>query len=92
MTPKLESAQYVAEYRIYLRFADGRQGELDLAQDLWGEVFEPLRDPAAFRAFALDREFNTIVWPNGADLAPEFLYSAVCNPGTGTDGGRSAIG
>ncbi len=92
MVPRLESAMYVAGYRIYLRFADGQQGEVDLAPELWGEVFEPLRDPAVFRAFSLDRQSNTIVWPGGADLAPEFLYSAVCNPGSGSDDGHSAIG
>jgi hypothetical protein len=42
-----------------------------------GEVFEPLRDPARFREFRLDREMNTVVWPNGADLAPEFLYDSI---------------
>ena len=92
MIPKLESAQYVAGYRIYLRFADGRHGEIDLAQELWGEVFEPLRDPALFRGFSLNRELNTITWPTGADLAPEFLYSAICSPGTGTGEGHSAMG
>ena len=44
MISKLESAEYVAAYRLRLRFADGRQGEVDLADELWGEVFEPLKD------------------------------------------------
>lgn len=74
MTPRLESAEYVAGYRILLRFADGRAGEVDLAGELWGEVFEPLKDPAMFRRFRLDYELNTIAWETGADLAPEFLY------------------
>jgi hypothetical protein len=74
MTPKLESAEYVADYRIRLRFADGRQGEIDLAGELWGDVFEPLKDLAVFRRFRLDTELNTITWETGADLAPEYLY------------------
>ena len=40
MTPKLETAEYVADYRIRLRFADGRECEIDLAGELWGEVFD----------------------------------------------------
>jgi len=77
MTPKLESAEHVASYRIRLRFADGRQGEIDLADELWGEVFEPLKDLSVFRRFRLDTELNTIVWDTGADLAPEYLYEKV---------------
>lgn len=74
MPPRLTAARYVDAYRIELTFADGRRGVVDLAGELAGEVFEPLRDVARFRAFRLDPELGTITWPNGADLAPEFLY------------------
>jgi len=37
-------------------------------------VFEPLKDVAQFRQVKVDDELNTIVWPNGADLAPEYVY------------------
>jgi len=77
MTPKLEAAEYVHGHTIRVRFADGLEGEIDLAGEIWGEVFEGLEDPEAFRAFRLDRELNTITWPSGADFAPEFLYNAV---------------
>ena len=75
-TPKLSTAEYLNGYRLRLTFEDGRVGELDLEDQLWGEVFEPLRDIAQFRRFRIDPEFRTIVWPTGADLAPEFLYEA----------------
>jgi Protein of unknown function (DUF2442) len=74
--PKLESAQYVSGYRLRLTFEDGRVGVLDLEDQLWGEVFEPLRDLERFKEFRIDADLHTIVWPNGADLAPEFLYEA----------------
>ncbi len=74
MITALVSAEYVAAHVVRLRFADGIEGEVDLAGELWGEVFEPLRDPALFRRFRLDRELNTLTWPTGADLAPAFLY------------------
>ena len=53
--------------------ADGLRGELELEDDLWGEVFEPLRDPALFAQVALD-EGGAPCWPNGADLAPDAAY------------------
>jgi hypothetical protein len=40
-------------------------------------VFEPLRDPTYFAAFSVHPEFHTLVWPNGADVAPAFLRQRV---------------
>jgi hypothetical protein len=77
MVPRLSDMKYIAEYRIRLQFEDGCQGEVDLEQELWGEVFEPLRDQAYFKTVQLDKELNTIRWDNGADFAPEFLYQLV---------------
>ena len=76
MTPRLENAEYLGDYRLRLSFADGTVGEIDLAEELWGEMFEPLKDKATFRQFRVDAELRTITWPNGADLAPEYLYQA----------------
>jgi len=65
-------------YRVFLRFDDGVQGELDLEPLLspFDGVFEPLRELARFREVFVD-DGGTIAWPNGADLAPEVLYSKV---------------
>lgn len=67
-------ARHVAGHTVWLRFRDGTEGEVDLLPALRGPVFEPLRDVAYFRRFTLHPEFHTLVWPNGADMAPEFLY------------------
>ena len=74
MTPRLTKAEYVEGYKIKISFEDGAVGIIDLDGELWGEVFEPLKDLNNFRAFKFDPELQTIVWPTGADLAPEFLY------------------
>lgn len=68
-------AEYVGGYRIWLRFDDGAEGEVDLAGELTGPVFQPLRSLRIFRRFRLHPELRTLVWPNGADFAPEFLRS-----------------
>ena len=70
-------ARYVRDYVIWLRFRDGTSGEVDLEPQLWGEIFEPLREIALFRQFRVHPEFETLVWTNGADIAPEFLHDAV---------------
>jgi len=60
-------------YRIRVTFRDGCRRDVDLADKLGGEIFEPLRDLGLFAAAKFDPEAGTVVWPNGADLAPEFL-------------------
>lgn len=74
-TPRIAEARYAGDYRIWLRFADGIEGEIDLEPELWGEMFEPLKDKTLFARFQLYPERSTIYWPNDADLAPEFLYA-----------------
>ena len=59
---------------MWVRFNDGSEGEVDLTAELDGPVFEALKDPKVFAQFKVDPETHTIVWPNGADLAPEFLH------------------
>ncbi len=75
MLPRIVDARYVAGFTIWLRFDDGLQGEVDLARELQGPIFQPLHDMEYFRQFELHPELRTLVWPNGADFAPEFLRS-----------------
>ena len=77
MIPRIETAEYVSDYIIHLRFADGAEGDVDLRGELHGEVFEPLKQQEQFRLFSIHPEFRTLCWPNGADLAPEFLYERI---------------
>lgn len=73
MLVHIVEAEYVGDYKIWLRFNDGAEGEVNLAEELAGPIFRPLRNVAVFRQFRLHPELRTIVWPNGADFAPEFL-------------------
>jgi len=70
----VREAKYLHDYVIWLRFNDSAEGEIDLKDELEGEVFGPLIDINAFKSFRVDPDLQTIVWENGADLAPEFLY------------------
>ena len=63
MTPKVAEAKYAGDYRIWFRFADGVEGEVDLESELWGEMFQPLKDKTLFARFQLYPERSTIFWP-----------------------------
>lgn len=67
-------ARFLGGHRVWLRFKDGLEGELDLGSRLWGPVFEPLKDPTFFARFKVD---HTLCWPNGADFSPEYLWDRV---------------
>jgi len=70
----IREAKYLHDHVIWLRFNDGAEGEVDLKDELSGEVFEPLQDIEQFKQFSVDPDLETIVWKNGADMAPEFFY------------------
>jgi hypothetical protein len=74
MLARVVKAKHLGAHRVWLSFSDGRSGTVDLCDDLWGEVFEPLKDVAYFSVFTVD---DTLIWPNGADFAPEFLYEKI---------------
>ena len=77
-------ANYVRDFIVWLRFQDGSCGEVDLESVIWGPMFEPLQDRAYFAAFDIHPEFRTLTWPNGADIAPDFLHEQV-RGATGSD-------
>ena len=72
--PRLTAASYEGGYRMRVAFLDGTDAVIDLEDILDGYFLGPLRDVDRFAEGTFDREANTIVWPNDADLAPEFLY------------------
>ena len=73
--PTVIQAEHHSEFKIRLVFNDGTQGTVDFSDWLAGPVFEPLKDPEYFARFFIDG--GTVVWPNGADIAPETLHERV---------------
>jgi hypothetical protein len=72
------------EFRLTLRFDDGRRGDVDIAAMIpFDGVFARLTDPAYFARVRVDAESGTIVWPNGADLDPLVLYAAATGQSPG---------
>ena len=85
MIPRLLEAQHRGGTRVWLRFKDGVEGEIDLGAELWGDVFEPLKDVAEFAKLRADPELHTLFWPNGADFSPEWLHEQVTVLRSGSD-------
>ena len=73
MIDVVTEVEVIRPYVLSVVFADGERREVDVASLLQGEVFGPLRDPSVFAQATVDPILGTVVWPNGADLAPEFL-------------------
>lgn len=69
---KVVNAQYLSEYKIDIEFSNGFRNTIDLKEEIWGKVFEPLNDLKYFKNFKINT--FTIYWENGADFSPEFLY------------------
>jgi len=69
----IKSVKHLSNFKIWVSFDDGTSGEIDLSNSLNGPIFEPLKDIKMFARVVVDPELETVVWPNGADLAPEYL-------------------
>ena len=68
-------ARSIEDHRVYLKFNDGTEGEVDLSKSLGWPIFEALRNVKYFCHFSI--EGHTLAWPNGSDFAPEFLHELV---------------
>lgn len=70
----ITAVEYDAEYRLYLQFENEEWRAVDLNDYLDGEVFEPLKNVARFATAELNEDLDTVVWGNGADMSPDFLF------------------
>ena len=71
----ITQAEYIKNYEIWIKFSDGIDGTVDLGPTITNdhrEIFKELEHEEKFKRFRV--EADTIVWENGLDLAPEYLY------------------
>lgn len=82
---EIVEAKPVGGHRLYLRFNDGVQGEIEVAQIVPFEgVFAAFTDQRFFQQVYVDTDWGTVCWPGNLDLAPEPLWERVT--------GRKAVG
>ena len=77
LTPDITEVVVVRDGVLRLRFDDGLTGEVDVLNRMHGPVFDLARTPEGFAKVSVDPETGTVVWPGGADLAPDTLYERV---------------
>ena len=70
----VKQSRHVSGHRLLITFDDGEEKLVNLEPHLEGEVFEPLKDPDYFKRCRVNEDIDTVVWPNGADFSPDFLY------------------
>lgn len=74
LTPDITAVTVVEHGVLRLTFADGLSAEFNVLDRMRGPVFAEARKPTGFTKVAVDPETGTVVWPGGADLAPDTLY------------------
>ena len=78
---KVSKIEWLGGHRVRFRFNDDAVGEHDFAAVVneAGPMMEPLRDIDYFKRGFL--EFGAPTWPNGFDIAPEWLYREIAAAG-----------
>ena len=73
MLTKVTRLERLGGFRLRVRFNDGSEGVHDFAATVHepGPMLEPLREETYFARVFL--EFGAPTWPNGFDIAPEWL-------------------
>jgi hypothetical protein len=73
MIRRLISAEYDGDYSIVLHYQTGESRKANLKDILDKGIYKELTDKTLFQSFKII--FNTLEWPNGADIDPESLYN-----------------
>jgi hypothetical protein len=87
--PRVVSVVVLPRYRVRIRFADGAEGEVDLAGLVGQGVFAAWADPAEFAKVRVDPETHTLAWPGDIDLCPDALYEDAIGRGPAPEGPSS---
>ena len=74
---RIVAVQPLAQYRVWVRFSDGVEGEVNLSELVGKGVFALWNDPAQFAKVSIDPQSHTLTWPGGIDICPDTLYQDI---------------
>ncbi len=70
--------KFITNHTLFLRFENGVSGTVDISEIIpFKGIFSKLKEVDYFSTVYLNSDIGTIVWDNGADISPVFLYSIV---------------
>lgn len=79
----VEDAKYIGDFRLFVRFNDNKEGVIDMKEYIQSKgehtIFASLKELENFQTLTLNKDIDTVVWANGADIAPERLYELMNN-------------
>ncbi|MFA5454233.1 MAG: DUF2442 domain-containing protein [Sulfurimonas sp.] len=79
----VEDAKYIDNFSLFVKFNDGKEAVIDMEDYIKSKqentIFAPLKELDNFKTVTLNKDIDTIVWANGADIAPERLYEMMEN-------------
>ncbi|MBI4502972.1 MAG: DUF2442 domain-containing protein [Gemmatimonadetes bacterium] len=82
MSYRVTAIEPRANFRIWVRFQDGTEGEVDLSDIAGRGVFKHWVDyPQEFAAVSIDPVSGAPTWPGGLDVAPDRLYEDLVGQG-----------
>jgi hypothetical protein len=71
--PRLKTVIPLSDHQLLLTFDTAERRLFDVKPYLATGMFSELADESLFRSVRVC--FDTVEWPNGADLCPEVLYA-----------------
>jgi len=74
---RIVAVRPLAQYRVWVRFSDGVEGEVNLSELVGKGVFALWNDPAQFAKVSIDPQSHTLTWPGGIDICPDTLYQDI---------------
>ncbi len=70
----VKDVKYIKGYTLRVTFDNGEERIVDLQNHLNGEIFQPLKNQNVFKQAYVNPDIDTVVWDNGADMSPDFLF------------------
>ena len=77
MILNIVEADYINDFKVKVLFNDGLEKIVDLKEYIHSKkhpFFQPLKKIEEFKKFHVHR---TLIWDNGADIAPEYLHDKI---------------
>lgn len=70
----VKHVKYIEGYKLAITFENNKMKLVDLSNHVGNGIFKKLKDITYFKTVKFDADLDTIVWDNGADISPDFLY------------------